>query len=336
MTVKVGINGFGRIGRCVLRALYKSGRTDIEVVHINDLCDVNLSAHLFKYDTTHGNFDGTVEVDGDALVINGKKVGYSSERELSKLPWGDLDVDVVMECTGIFASKDKSQGHLDAGGKKVIISAPAGSDLKTIVYGINHEDLTADDKIISNASCTTNCLAPVVKVLHDEIGIESGWMSTVHSYTNDQVTLDGPHKDYRRARAAAESIIPTKTGAASAIGLVMPELNGKMSGIALRVPTRNVSLVDLTFITKRETTSDEINDLIRKAAKGSLAGVLEACDEPLVSSDFNGNASSSIFDCSETSVDSSGKHAKILSWYDNEWGFSNRMLDTTIAIANAG
>lgn len=333
--IKVGINGFGRIGRCVVRALQASPRKDeIEIVHINDLCDAKLSAHLLKYDTTHGAFPGAVAAAGeDKLSVAGKDIGYSQLRDATKLPWGDLGVDVVMECTGIFASKDKAQVHLDAGGKRVLISAPAKEVDLTVCYGINHEKITAEHKIISNASCTTNCLAPPVKAIQDAIGIETGWMSTVHAYTNDQVTLDGPHSDFRRARAAAESIIPTKTGAAAAIGLVMPELNGKMSGIALRVPVRNVSLVDLTFLAARATSVDEINGAVTKAAEGPLKGILAICDEPLVSSDFNGNSASSIFEVAQTSVDASGKHAKILTWYDNEWGFSNRMLDTTTALA---
>lgn len=334
--VKVGLNGFGRIGRCVVRALSQSGRTDIEIVHINDLTDAGLSAHLLRYDTTHGNFSGEVKIVSDGFAINGKEVGYSSERDVAKLPWGKLGVDIVMECTGIFASKEKAAAHLDAGARKVLVSAPTANADKTIVYGVNHAQLGNNDLIVSNASCTTNCLAPVVKVLQDSIGIESGFMSTVHAYTNDQVTLDGPHKDYRRARAAAESIIPTKTGAAAAIGLVIPELKGRLDGLALRVPVRNVSLVDLTFVTSRPTTVDEINNAIKTAAAGDLAGILEACEDPLVSSDFNGNPASSIFDCRETSVDAKGTHAKILTWYDNEWGFSNRMLDTSVAMANAG
>lgn len=335
MTIKVGINGFGRIGRCVVRALQKSGRSDIEIVHINDLCDTELSAHLLRYDTTHGRFDGEVKAGTNELTIAGKKCGYSSERELANLPWGSLGIDVVMECTGIFASKEKASGHLEAGGKKVLVSAPASGADKTIVYGINHDSLSAADVVVSNASCTTNCLAPVAKVIHDNIGMESGWMNTIHAYTNDQVTQDGPHSDRRRARAAAESIIPTKTGAATAIGLVIPELKGKLSGLSLRVPVRNVSIVDLTFIASRVTDAEELNKLFHDAADGQLNGILEACDEPLVSSDYNGHPASSIVDCRETSVDSSGKHAKILSWYDNEWGFSNRMLDTAVALANA-
>ena len=333
--IKVGINGFGRIGRCVVRALQASSRKDeIEIVHVNDLCDAKLSAHLLKYDSTHGAFPGEVAAKGgDVLSVAGGEIGYSSQRDATKLPWGDLGVDVVMECTGIFASKDKAQVHLDAGAKRVLVSAPAkGVDL-TVCYGINHGQLTAEHKVVSNASCTTNCLAAPVKAIHDAIGIETGWMSTVHAYTNDQVTLDGPHSDFRRARSAAESIIPTKTGAAAAIGLVIPELNGKMSGIALRVPVKNVSLVDLTFLASRATSVEEINGAVQAAADGPMKGVLEVCSEPLVSIDFNGNPASSVFELEQTSVDASGKHAKILTWYDNEWGFSNRMLDTTTALA---
>lgn len=336
MTIKVGINGFGRIGRCVVRALHASGRTDVEIVHINDLCDAKMSAHLLAYDTNHGRFGAEVKAGENSISIAGKEVGYSSERDLANLPWADKGVDIVMECTGIFASKSKSQGHIDAGAKKVIISAPAAEVDKTIVYGINHASLTAEDTVISNASCTTNCLAPVAKVLHDNIGIESGWMNTIHAYTNDQVTQDGPHSDYRRARTAARSIIPSKTGAAAAIGKVIQELDGKLAGLALRVPVSNVSIVDLTFVASRETSAEEINKLMHEAANGPLNGVLEATDEPLVSCDFNGHPASSIFDCRETSVDASGKHVKVLSWYDNEWGFSNRMLDTAVAFANAG
>ena len=335
MTVKIGINGFGRIGRCVLRALQNSGH-DIKVEKVNDLCDVNMSAHLLAHDTTHGSFGAKVDVEGDTLLAGDQKILYSSERDATALGWGELGVDVVMECTGVFASKDKAKAHLDAGAKKVLVSAPCSGADATVAYGINHQLLGPEHKVVSNASCTTNCLAPVAKVLQDTVGIESGWMSTVHAYTNDQVTLDGPHKDYRRARSAAESIIPTKTGAAAAIGLVIPELQGKMAGIALRVPVRNVSLVDLTFIASRKTSAKEINDAMRSAAAGELNGVLDVCDAPLVSADFNGHPASSIFDINETSVDAGGTHAKVLSWYDNEWGFSNRMLDTTVALAKAG
>ena len=336
MTIKIGINGFGRIGRCVARALEASKSHDVTLTHINDLCDIQLSAHLLRHDTTHGNFAGTVEPDGDALLINGNKVGYSMERNIAELPWGKLGVDVVMECTGIFATRDKADGHLDAGAGKVLVSAPCSNADATIVYGINHQILDASHKVVSNASCTTNCLAPVAKVLEDKIGIVSGLMSTVHAYTNDQVTLDGPHKDYRRARTAATSIIPTKTGAASAIGLVIPKLNGKMSGMALRVPVNNVSLVDLTFVASRPTSVEEINAEMKQAAQGELAGILQYEDKPLVSADFNGNPASSIFDSLETSIDAGKTHAKVLSWYDNEWGFSNRMLDTAVALAKAG
>ena len=334
MSIKVGINGFGRIGRCVLRALQNSDH-DIEIVAINDLCDINLSAHLLRYDSTHGKFPSEISANGDKLNVGGKDITYTSIREVEKLPWGDLGVDVVMECTGIFVSKEKAALHQTAGAKKVIISAPGKEVDMTVCYGINHDQLTAKHTIISNASCTTNCLAPVAKVLHEKFGIESGWMSTVHAYTNDQVTLDGPHSDYRRARAASESIIPTKTGAASAIGLVIPELNGKLSGIALRVPVKNVSLVDLTFISSKATSKDEINEAITNAANNELKGVLAVATDPLVSIDFTGHPASSIFDLEQTNVDGTGKHAKILTWYDNEWGFSCRMLDTAVALANA-
>ncbi len=335
MTIKIGINGFGRIGRCIVRALEAEKDYDIELAHINDLCDAKMSAHLLRHDTTHGNFAGTVMQDENSLTINGKKIGYSMERDLATLPWGKLGVDVVMECTGIFASRDKAAGHLDSGATKVLVSAPCSNADATIVYGINHQMLNSSHKVVSNASCTTNCLAPVAKVLHDKIGIVSGWMSTVHAYTNDQVTLDGPHKDFRRARTAGESIIPTKTGAATAIGMVIPELNGKMSGIALRVPVRNVSLVDLTFVAARPTSIEEINDEIKQASLGSLAGILQYIDQPLVSVDFNGNSASSIFDALETSIDKDNTHAKVLAWYDNEWAFSNRMLDTAVVLAKA-
>ena len=335
MTTNVGINGFGRIGRCVLRALQNSGH-DIKVKKINDLCDAKISAHLLAHDTTHGSFGNKVSAEENALVVGGERIEYSSEKNAAALGWGDIGVDVVFECTGVFASRDKAAAHLEAGAKKVLVSAPCSGADATVAYGINHATLGPDHKVVSNASCTTNCLAPVAKVLHDSVGIESGWMSTVHAYTNDQVTLDGPHKDYRRARSAAESIIPTKTGAATAIGLVIPELQGKLSGIALRVPVRNVSLVDLTFIASKKTTADEINDAMRTAAENDLKGILAVSDEPLVSTDFNGHPASSIFDIDQTSVDSSGTHAKVLSWYDNEMGFSYRMLDTAIALASAG
>ena len=336
MAIRVAINGYGRIGRNVLRALYESSRTDeIEIVAINDLGDANTNAHLTRYDSAHGKFPGTVEVKDDAMFVNGDRIQVCSERDPSQLPWGDLGVDVVHESTGFFASKQKSEAHLQAGAKKVVISAPAGNDIDaTIVYGVNHDTLSADHTIISNASCTTNCLAPLVKPLHDAIGVESGIMTTIHAYTNDQVLTDVFHSDLRRARSATQSMIPTKTGAAAAVGLVMPELNGKLDGYAVRVPTINVSLVDLTFRAARDCSVEEINDIIRAAADGSLKGVLAYNDEPLVSIDFNHNPASSIFESSQTKV-IDGKMVKVLSWYDNEWGFSNRMLDTTIALMNA-
>ena len=336
MAIRVAINGYGRIGRNVLRALYEASRTDeIEIVAINDLGDANTNAHLTRYDSAHGKFPGTVEVKDDAMYVNGDRIQVCSERDPSKLPWGDLGVDVVHESTGFFASKEKSEAHLKAGAKKVVISAPAGKDIDaTIVYGVNHDTLSADHKIISNASCTTNCLAPLVKPLHDAIGVECGIMTTIHAYTNDQVLTDVFHSDLRRARSATQSMIPTKTGAAAAVGLVMPELDGKLDGYAVRVPTINVSLVDLTFRAARDTSTEEINDVIKAASDGALAGVLAYNDEPLVSIDFNHNPASSIFESSQTKV-IDGRMVKVLSWYDNEWGFSNRMLDTTIALMNA-
>ena len=336
MAIRVAINGYGRIGRNVLRALYEASRTDeIEIVAINDLGDANTNAHLTRYDSAHGKFPGTVEVKDDAMYVNGDRIQVCSERDPSKLPWGDLGVDVVHESTGFFASKEKSEAHLKAGAKKVVISAPAGKDIDaTIVYGVNHDTLSADHKIISNASCTTNCLAPLVKPLHDAIGVECGIMTTIHAYTNDQVLTDVFHSDLRRARSATQSMIPTKTGAAAAVGLVMPELDGKLDGYAVRVPTINVSLVDLTFRAARDTSTEEINDVIKAASDGALAGVLAYNDEPLVSIDFNHNPASSIFESSQTKV-IEGRMVKVLSWYDNEWGFSNRMLDTTIALMNA-
>ena len=334
MSVKVGINGYGRIGRNVLRALYESGRTgEVQIVAINDLGDANTNAHLTRYDTAHGRFNAEVSVDGDAMVVNGDRIKVLAERDPSKLPWGELGVDVVMECTGIFASKDKAAAHLAGGAKKVIVSQPAGSDVKTIVYGVNHGSLTADDQIISNASCTTNCLAPLVKPLHEGIGLETGLMTTVHAYTNDQVLTDVYHSDLRRARSATMSMIPTKTGAASAVGLVLPDLAGKLDGFAIRVPTINVSLVDLSFTAKRETSVDEVNALIRAASEGELKGVLNYNDGPLVSVDFNHDPASSTYDATLTKV--SGRLVKVCAWYDNEWGFSNRMIDTTLALMAA-
>ncbi|MEQ8288332.1 MAG: type I glyceraldehyde-3-phosphate dehydrogenase [Gammaproteobacteria bacterium] len=336
MTIKVGINGYGRIGRNILRALYESNRTDeIEIVAINDLGDANTNAHLTQYDTAHGKFPGTVSVEGDYMIVNGNKVRVLSERDPAKLPWGELGVDVVHESTGFFASKAKASAHLQGGARKVIISAPGGSDVDaTVVYGVNHDVLQSSHTVISNASCTTNCLAPVVKVLHEHIGVVAGVMTTVHSYTNDQVLTDVYHSDLRRARSATMSMIPTKTGAAAAVGLVLPELNGKLDGFAVRVPTINVSMVDLSFTAARDTSVDEITKLMKDAAAGKLKGVLAYTDAPLVSIDFNHDPASSTFDGSLTKV-IDGKLVKVVAWYDNEWGFSNRMLDTTLALMNA-
>ncbi len=337
MAIKVAINGYGRIGRNILRALYEGGRNgEIEIVAINDLGDANTNAHLTKYDTAHGKFPGEVNVDGDHLVVNGDRIRVLAERDPAKLPWGELGVDVVHECTGFFASKEKASAHLAGGAKKVIISAPGGKDVDaTVVYGVNHGVLKASDTVISNASCTTNCLAPLVKPLHDAIGVVNGLMTTIHAYTNDQVLTDVFHSDLRRARSATQSMIPTKTGAAAAVGLVMPELNGKLDGFAMRVPTINVSVVDLTFVAARATTKEEVDAVLREAADGDLKGVLAINDEPLVSIDFNHNPHSSIYEASLTKV-SEGTLVKVCSWYDNEWGFSNRMLDTTVALVNAG
>lgn len=336
MTIKVGINGYGRIGRNILRALYESGRKDIEFVAINDLGDANTNAHLTKYDTVHGKFPGEVSVDGDYMVVNGDRIRVLAERAPAKLPWGDLGVDVVLECTGLFTSKEKAGAHLEGGAKKVVISAPGGKDVDaTVVYGVNHQVLKSSDTVISNASCTTNCLAPLVKPLHDKIGLVHGLMTTIHSYTNDQVLIDVYHKDLRRARSATQSMIPTKTGAAAAVGLVMPELNGKLDGFAVRVPTTNVSVVDLTFVAGRDTSKDEIDSIMREASESNeLKGILAYNEEPLVSMDFNHTTVSSTYDATQTRV-IEGKLVKVLSWYDNEWGFSNRMLDTTVALMNA-
>ncbi|HLE94520.1 MAG TPA: type I glyceraldehyde-3-phosphate dehydrogenase [Sulfuricaulis sp.] len=335
MAIKVAINGYGRIGRNVLRAFYESGRKDIQIVAINDLGNAETNAHLTRYDTVHGKFPGTVTVEGDRLVVNGDKIRACAEREPAKLPWKELGVDVVLECTGIFRTKTKCQPHLAAGAKKVIISAPADKNEcdATIVYGVNHKTLKSAHSVISNASCTTNCLVPLVKPLHEKIGVVSGLMTTVHSYTNDQVLSDVYHSDLYRARAAAHNMIPTKTGAAQAVGLVMPELDGKLSGFAIRVPIINVSVVDLTFIAQRATNNDEVNRIMKAAADGELKGILAYNDQPLVSSDFNHTAVSATFDAPQTKV--IGNLVKVLSWYDNEWGFSNRMLDTTVALMNA-
>jgi len=336
MTIKVGINGYGRIGRNILRAVYESGRTDeIQIVAINDLGDANTNAHLTQYDTAHGKFPGEISVDGDYMIVNGDKIRVLSERDPAKLPWGELGVDVVHESTGFFASKEKASAHLAGGAKKVIISAPGGNDVDaTIVYGVNHSVLKASDTVISNASCTTNCLAPLAKVLHENIGIDQGVMTTIHAYTNDQVLTDVYHTDLRRARSATMSMIPTTTGAAAAVGLVLPELNGKLDGYSMRVPTINVSVVDLTVIATRQTTIDEINSLMKTAADGEMKGVLAYNDKPLVSIDFNHDPASSTYDSTQTRV-IDGKLVKVIAWYDNEWGFSNRMLDTTIALMNA-
>ncbi len=336
MTIKIGINGYGRIGRNILRALYESGRTDeIQIVAINDLGNAETNAHLTQYDSAHGQFPGTVSVDGDFMIVNGDKIKVLSDRDPTNLPWGELNVDVVHESTGFFASKEKASAHLAGGAKKVIISAPGGNDVDaTVVYGVNHDVLLSSHTVISNASCTTNCLAPVVKVLHDNIGVLHGVMTTIHSYTNDQVLNDVYHSDLRRARSATMSMIPTKTGAATAVGLVLPELDGKLDGYAVRVPTINVSMVDLSFQAARETSIEEINTLMHDAADGEMKGVLAYNDKPLVSIDFNHDASSSTYDASLTKV-IDGTLVKIVAWYDNEWGFSNRMLDITIALMNA-
>ena len=335
MTVRVAINGYGRIGRNVLRAHYEGGKkNDIQIVAINDLGDAKSNAHLTRYDTAHGKFPGTVEVDGDHMIVNGDKIRVFAQRNPAEIPWGELNIDVVLECTGFFTTKEKASAHLKGGAKKVIISAPGGKDVDaTIVYGVNHGVLKAADTVISNASCTTNCLAPLVKPLHEKIGLVNGLMTTIHAYTNDQVLTDVMHEDLRRARSATMSQIPTKTGAASAVGLVLPELNGKLDGYAIRVPTINVSIVDLSFIAARDTTVDEVNAIMKEASEGALKGILGYNVDPLVSVDFNHNPASSTFDSTLTKV--SGRLVKVSSWYDNEWGFSNRMLDTTMALMSA-
>ncbi|MEP3629963.1 MAG: type I glyceraldehyde-3-phosphate dehydrogenase [Hyphomicrobiales bacterium] len=330
MTVKVAINGFGRIGRNVLRAIIESGRTDIQVIAINDLGPVETNAHLMRYDSVHGRFPGTVTVSGDTIDVGQGPIKVTAIRDPKELPWGD--VDIALECTGIFTSKDSAGQHLQNGSKRVIISAPGGSDIPTIVYGVNHDTLTKDDLVISNASCTTNCLGPVAYVLQQNFGIEKGYMTTIHSYTGDQPTLDTMHKDLYRGRAAAMSMIPTSTGAAKAVGLVLPELKGKLDGAAIRVPTPNVSVVDLKFVPSRDVTAEEVNAAIIKAADGPLKNVLGYTDEPLVSQDFNHDPRSSIFALDQTKV-LEGNLVRILSWYDNEWGFSNRMSDTAVALA---
>jgi glyceraldehyde 3-phosphate dehydrogenase len=336
MTIRVAINGYGRIGRNILRAYYEGQKKhSIEIVAINDLGDPKTNAHLTQYDTVHGKFPGTVTVDGDSIVVNNDRIKVFAKRNPSELPWGELGIDVVLECTGFFTTKEKANAHIKGGAKKVIISAPGGKDVDaTIVFGVNHEVLKAGDVIISNASCTTNCLAPLVKPLNDNIGVINGLMTTIHSYTNDQVLTDVYHEDLRRARSATVSMIPAKTGAAAAVGLVLPTLNGKLDGFAIRVPTINVSLVDLSFIAERDTSIDEVNEIVKSASeKSPLHGILTYNAEPLVSVDFNHNSASSNFDSTLTKV--SGRLVKVSSWYDNEWGFSNRMLDTTVALVDA-
>ena len=336
MPVKIAINGYGRIGRNVLRALYEGKRRDeLQVVALNDLGDVNTNAHLTRYDSAHGLFPFDVQAGNGELIVDGDRIKVCAERDPAKLPWKELGVDIVLESTGLFASKEKSSAHLAAGARRVVISAPAGTGVDaTIVYGVNHHVLKSADQIISNASCTTNCLAPIAKVLHDTVGIEHGLMTTIHAYTNDQVLTDVYHSDLRRARSATQSMIPTKTGAAATVGLVLPELDGRLDGFSMRVPTINVSVVDLTFRAGRETTTAEIDQAMRAASEGELKGVLAYCEQPLVSIDFNHNPASAIYDASLTKI-LGGRLVKVCAWYDNEWGFSNRMLDTTLAFANA-
>ena len=329
MAIRVAINGFGRIGRLVLRAIVESGRRDIEVVALNDLGPVETNAHLLRYDSVHGRFPANVAVDGDYIVAAGHKIKVSAVRDPAELKHKDLDVDIALECTGLFTSKDKASAHLKAGAKRVLVSAPADNADLTVVFGVNHDKLTRDHVVVSNASCTTNCLVPVAKVLHDSVGIEKGMMTTIHSYTGDQPTLDTMHKDLYRARAAALSMIPTSTGAAKAVGLVLPELKGKLDGVSVRVPTPNVSLVDLKFVARRATTVDEVNNAMKAAAAGPLKGILDIVDAPLVSSDFNHNPASSSFALDQTKV-MDGNFVSVMSWYDNEWGFSTRMSDTAV------
>ena len=332
MTVRVAINGFGRIGRNVLRAIAESGRKDIEVVAINDLGPVETNAHLLRFDSVHGRFPGTVTVDGDSIDVGTGPIKVTAERNPADLPWGELGVDIAMECTGIFTARDKATAHLDAGAKRVLISAPGANADLTVVYGVNSDKLSADHVVVSNASCTTNCLAPIAKVLNDTVGIEEGFMTTIHSYTGDQPTLDTMHSDLYRGRSAAQSMIPTSTGAAKAVGLVLPELNGKLDGVSVRVPTPNVSVVDLKFIPIRETSVEEINEAMKAAAAGPLKGVLNVTDQPNVSIDFNHDPHSSTFHLDQTKV-MPGKLCRVMSWYDNEWGFSNRMGDTAVAMS---
>jgi glyceraldehyde 3-phosphate dehydrogenase len=335
MAIQVAINGYGRIGRNILRALYEAKRTDeIRIIAINDLGDANTNAHLTRFDTAHGLFGGEVAVDGDSMIVNGDKIRVLAQRDPSRLPWGELGVDVVLECTGLFTSKEKASAHLEGGAKKVIISAPAGTDVDaTVVYGVNHKVLKATDTVISNASCTTNCLVTLVKPLHEQIGIERGLMTTIHSYTNDQVLTDVYHSDLRRARSATMSMIPTKTGAAVAVGLVLPELNGRLDGFSIRVPTINVSLVDLSFTAEGETSKQEIDKIMKEASEGELKDLLAYSDGPLVSIDFNHTTASATYDATLTKV--TGNLVKVMAWYDNEWGFCNRMLDTTEALMKA-
>jgi glyceraldehyde 3-phosphate dehydrogenase len=335
MTVRVAINGFGRIGRNVLRAIMENGRKDIQVVAINDLGPVETNAHLFRFDSVHGRFNGEVKVNGDTIDVGDGPIKVTAEKDPSKLPHKDLGVDIALECTGIFTAKDKASAHLTAGAKRVLISAPGENSDLTVVYGVNHDKLKAEHKIVSNASCTTNCLAPVAKVLNDAIGIEKGFMTTIHAYTGDQPTLDTMHKDLYRARAAALSMIPTSTGAAKAVGLVLPELNGKLDGVSIRVPTPNVSVVDFKFVAKKPTTKEEINDAVKRAASQQLKGILGFTDQPNVSIDFNHDPHSSIFHLDQTKV-MEGTLVRVLSWYDNEWGFSNRMADTAVAMGKLG
>ncbi len=336
MAIKIGINGYGRIGRNIVRAIHEYGRTDeFDVVALNDLGDAETNAHLTRYDTAHGKFNGTVEVDGGDIIVNGDRIKVFAERDPAKLPWGELGVDVVFECTGLFRTAETAGKHIAGGAKKVVISAPGGDDIDgTFVYGVNDGDLTANHNIISNASCTTNCLAPLVKPIHDAIGVEHGIMTTIHAYTNDQVLTDVYHSDLRRARSGTMSQIPTSTGAAKAVGLVLPELNGKLDGFSMRVPTINVSAVDLTFVASRATSVEEVNAVVKAASEGALKGILAYSEEPLVSIDYNHDPASSTLDAGLTKV-VGGTLVKVLSWYDNEWGFSNRMLDTTVALMNA-
>jgi glyceraldehyde 3-phosphate dehydrogenase len=331
MAVRVGINGFGRIGRNILRAIAEAGRKDIEVVGINDLGPVETNAHLLRYDSVHGRFPGTVTVEGDSISLGNGKIKVSAERDPTKLPWKALGVDIALECTGIFTAREKASAHLTAGAKRVLVSAPAENADATIVYGVNHDKLTKEHLVVSNGSCTTNCLAPVAKVLHDTVGIEMGFMTTIHAYTGDQPTLDTLHKDLYRGRAAAMSMIPTSTGAAKAIGLVLPELNGKLDGVAIRVPTPNVSVVDLKIVASRKTTKEEINEAMKRAAEQQLKGILNYTTHPNVSIDFNHDPHSSTFHMDQTKVQN-GTLVRVMSWYDNEWGFSNRMADTAVAM----